>query len=72
MDVMQWATKFKERIGPTQGTFRSWWKKKAALLEEKIGDHVHHIFRGHNQEADNLANMAGRWHTFKNLGRKRQ
>ena len=51
------AQQDKAKIGATQKTLHSWWRRKAACLVVMIDDYVKHISREQTQEADHLANL---------------
>ena len=49
--------KYKEQIGGIQSTLHSWWRRKIACPVGKIEDYVKLLFREHNPEADQMANL---------------
>ena len=57
---MKWKTlkqKKDEELARSTEILYLWWKRKIALPISKIDDHVKHIFREHNQEAEYWANL---------------
>ena len=46
-----------DSIGGIQQTIHSGWKTRVTHSIQRIGDHVKHIHRTHNQEADHVANL---------------
>ena len=51
------GTRYKKAIGKIQGLLHSWWKKGVAKPISNIESFVNHVYREHNQEADNGANL---------------
>ena len=49
--------KHRGRIGQAQETLHSWWKEKVAKPISKIDGFVNHVYREHNQEADQWAKI---------------
>ena len=49
--------KYKEQIDGIQSTLHSWWERKIVCPVVKIDDYVELVFREHNPEEDQMANL---------------